>query len=174
MTSNILKNLLRFLLLLAAQVWVVNNIRLHGLFHPQIYPLFLLLLPLEIPTLLLLLLGFASGLMVDFFSHSGAIHASAMLVVAALRPQVLAILRPAGGYQPENQPTISSMGFLWFTTYAFILLLAHHVWLFIIETFSIRQILFVAGKIILSTLASVSIAVVLQYLFYRKDRPAIT
>ncbi|MCS6991141.1 MAG: hypothetical protein NZL95_04695 [Chitinophagales bacterium] len=171
MISNILYHLFRYFLLALVQVWVINNIELHGIFHPQIYPLFVLSLPLNTPPLAVLLIGFAAGLGVDLMMHTGALHASALLVTALLRPYILHLLRPAGGYQPEDRPTVSAMGFLWFFVYAAILLLVHHTWLFIIETLSFRQMFFVLGKILLSTLSALAIALMLQYLFFSRRKP---
>ncbi|MCS6917250.1 MAG: hypothetical protein RMK52_03010 [Chitinophagales bacterium] len=173
MISSLFNHFIRFVLLLLLQVWVINNIRLYGLFHPQVYPLFLLLLPIESPALVLLLIGFAAGFTVDFFTHTGALHASALLVTALLRPYVLRLLRPAGGYQPEDRPTVAGMGFMWFFTYAALLLFVHHTWLFIMETFSLYQLLFVIGKIVLSTAAALAIALIMQYLFFSKSKPRL-
>jgi len=65
------------------------------------------------------------------------------------------------------------MGFVWFITYCSILVLIHHIALFILETFSLSQFIFVMEKILISSLVSVTIMVILQYLFYKRARRAI-
>ena len=170
MFSRITENIIRFLLLAFVQVMVLDNIQLHALFHPYIYPLFILLLPIETPKWLLLFLGFLSGWVIDFYSHTGGIHASASLLVAFLRPFMLNMIRPSSGYQPEDRPTISSKGFLWFFTYCSILIFIHHLWVFMIGTLSLTQFVFVIGKIVLSSAVSIAIVIMLQYLFYRRRR----
>ncbi len=174
MIAETLRHVIRFVLLVLAQVWLLNNIHLYALFTPQIYPLFLLLLPFSVAPRLLLLIGFAGGLVLDVFYHTGAIHASACVTTAALRPLLLSLLKPAGGYQPEDHPSISRMGFLWFFTYVSILLLVHHFWLFAMQTFSFRQIFFTTGRIVLSTAAAITITLILQYLTYRKPKPTFS
>jgi len=174
MLSNIFSIIIRFVLLTFAQVMVLNNIHLHGLFNPYIYPLFILLLPLETPTWLLLFLGFFSGLVIDWYSHTGGLHASASVLIAFIRPAMLNLLKPTGGYLPEDRPTISSMGFTWFLTYCSILVFIHHLFLFIIETFSLTQFVFVMEKILVSSVVSIAIMVILQYLFYRRKQRALT
>lgn len=168
MLNNVPAIIIRFVLLTLVQVMILNNIHLHGMFNPALYPLFILLLPLETPASVLLLLAFLSGWVIDWYSHTGGLHASASLVIAFLRPSVMRILRPTGGYLPEDRPTISSMGFTWFITYCSILVFIHHLFLFIIETFSFSQFIFVLEKIVISSLVSIAIMVILQYLFYTR------
>ena len=168
MFNRITGNIIRFVLLVFVQVTILNNIHLHGVFNPYIYPLFILLLPFNTSRSLLLLLGFFTGLVLDFYSNTLGMHAAATTLLAFLRPYMINLLKPAAGYQPEDKPTISSMGFLWFITYTSILVFIHHLLLFIIETFSFRQLLFVISKIAISTALSVLIMVIVQYLFYKR------
>src|SRR5689334_15101131 len=136
MLSKITGNFIRFVLITFAQVMLLNNIHLHGAFNPYLYPLFILLLPLETPAWLTLIIGFFSGWVIDIYSHTGGMHASASVLTGFLRIYMVNLLKPLGGYQPEDEPTISSMGFTWFITYASIIVVVHHVYLFIIESFS--------------------------------------
>lgn len=168
MFSKITGNLIRFVLIVFVHVMILNNIHLHGLFNPYIYPLFILLLPIETPRWLLILLGFFTGLVIDFYSNTMGMHAAATTLLAFLRPYMMNLLKPAAGYQPEDKPTISSMGFLWFITYASFLVIIHHLFFFIIETLSFRQFLFVISKIALSTVVSLALMVIVQYLFYKR------
>jgi rod shape-determining protein MreD len=173
MNSSIFRILFRFILITFAQVMILNNIHLHGLFNPYLYPLFILLMPLETPAWLLLFTGFLSGWVIDWYSHTGALHASASLLIAFLRPSLLRLMKPTGGYLPEDRPTISSMGFTWFLTYCSILVFIHHLYLFMIESFSFSQFIFVIGKIVISSIVSITLMVILQFLFYRRSRRAI-
>lgn len=170
MFSSIIGYIIRFALLAFAQVMILNNVHLHGLFNPYIYPLFILLLPFETPPWLVLIIGFLCGLVIDLYSNSLGLHAAATTFVAFLRPYMINLLKPAAGYQPEDKPTIASMGFLWFIVYASVLVFMHHVVFFMIETLSFRQFLFVISKIAVSTIVSLSLIVILQYLFYRRKK----
>lgn len=174
MFSRITVNLLRFIILTLVQVMVLDHIHLHGLFNPYIYPLFILMLPIETPAWLVLVLGFFSGWTIDLFAHTGGVHASATVLTAFLRPFMLRLIKPAVGYQPEDRPAISSMGFLWFFTYTSILIFIHHLWLFIIETFSFTQFIFAIQKIAVSSVVSIAIIIILQYLFYRRKARSLS
>jgi rod shape-determining protein MreD len=173
MFNKISVNLFRFVMLTAVQVLVLDNIHLHGLFNPYIYMLFILMLPLETPAWLVLILGFFSGWVIDSYAHSGGVHASATVLTAFLRPFILRLLKPAAGYQPEDRPSVSSLGFLWFFTYCSVLIFIHHLWLFIVESFSFTQFFFVFQKIAVSSMVSIVIVLSLQYLFYRRKERAL-
>ena len=174
MFSSISVNLLRFIILTFMQVMVLDNIHLHGLFNPYIYPLFILMLPLEAPAWFVIMLGFFSGWVIDLYSHTGGVHASASVLTAFLRPYLLQLLKPTVGYQPEDRASVSSMGFLWFFTYCSILIFLHHLWLFIAESFSFTQFIFVLEKIAVSSAVSIAIILILQYLFYRRNSRMVT
>lgn len=170
MLSSIISYIIRFALLVFAQVMILNNVHLHGLFNPYIYPLFILLLPIEMPAGLVLIIGFFSGLVIDLYSNSLGMHAAATTVVAFLRPYMINLLRPAAGYQPEDKPTIASMGFFWFIIYAAVLVFMHHLVFFMLETLSFNQFLFVVSKIAVSAAVSLALMITLQYLFYRRKK----
>ena len=82
MIINILQIILRFIVLVAIQVFILNNIQLGGVINPYLYILFLLTLPVQTPRLLLLLIGFALGISIDMFQNSTGIHAFACVLIA--------------------------------------------------------------------------------------------
>ena len=90
--------LIRFVVLVLIQVLILNNLLLPGVFNPYIYPLFLLLLPIRMPIWLLLLVGFVAGLTIDLFSNTMGMHAAASVLLCFMRPQVLKLIEPSGGY----------------------------------------------------------------------------
>jgi len=58
MIVTILQIVLRFFVLVALQVLILNNIQLGGIINPYLYVLFLLTLPVQTPKVLLLFVGF--------------------------------------------------------------------------------------------------------------------
>jgi hypothetical protein len=62
----ILKNIIRFVVLVLIQVAILNNIQVSGFVNPYMYILFILLLPFEIPNWLLLVLSFFWDLVLMF------------------------------------------------------------------------------------------------------------
>jgi len=163
MTRDVINNIFRFILLWAAQVFVLNHINLTVLFNPMIYPLFIMLLPYETPRWLVIFLGFLMGLFVDFFSGSFGLHASAGALIGFLRPYILNFLEPFDGYSGEL--SLGRMGLKWFLFYAVIIILVHHCYFFIIQTFSFSQFFALIIRILLSSALSCLLIILLEYLF---------
>ncbi|HNW56649.1 MAG TPA: rod shape-determining protein MreD, partial [Bacteroidales bacterium] len=68
MINSILRYTLIFILLMLLQILVFDNIQISGYINPYIYVMFILILPFEIPSWLLLLISFAAGFIMDLFS----------------------------------------------------------------------------------------------------------
>ncbi|HAP01276.1 MAG TPA: rod shape-determining protein MreD [Bacteroidetes bacterium] len=168
MIIEILLQLLRFALLVLMQVLVLNHLRLSFIFNPYIYPLFLLLLPLQMRPWMLLLIGFFCGLTIDMFSNTMGMHAAACVLLCYMRPSVLKIIQPASGYEGTDSPTLGHMGVRWFVTYSAILLVIHHLAFFFLETLEFGQIGFMFFKILLSTSLSLLLIVLVELLFTRR------
>jgi len=162
------RNILRFLVLIFIQVFILSNLQFSGLINPFVYILFILLLPFEAPRWALLGLGFITGLTVDLFFHTPGIHASATVFMAFLRPFVLEYLSPRDGYEPGTFPRVHYYGFLWFLKYAAILILAHHIFLFYIEVFRFTDFFLTLGRVIVSWVFSLFFIVSSQYFIFRK------
>lgn len=85
--SSLLKNIIRFILFLFIQVYVLSHVPpLHQIITPYLYFLFILWLPFSINRWGLLLLGFAFGMSVDYFLGTPGLHAAPCTLIAYLRP----------------------------------------------------------------------------------------
>lgn len=117
MTSNqIIQYVLRFILLLIWQVLVLKNIPL-GQVNIYIYPIALLLLPLEIAHGLLIVIAFFSGLIIDMFYDTAGLHAGVMALIGLLRPVTCMLYEPRGGYEMGQALTRERLGWSWFFKY---------------------------------------------------------
>lgn len=168
MIKILLRNILRFILLVLFQVWVLNNIQFSGYINPFMYILFLLLLPFETPSWLVLLLGFGLGLSIDMFSDTLGMHASAAVFVAFLRPFILQAISPRDGFEIGTFPRIYYYGLTWFLKYTLILVFAHHLFLFSIEVFNFHNYHMVLWRTVLSTIFTSILIVISQYVVFRK------
>ena len=168
MPDRIANNIVRFILLVLVQVIIIENVHFYGLFDPYIYPLFILLLPFDTPRWLQLVLGFAIGFTIDLFLHTPGLHASASVLTAFLRQGMLNLMKPPGGYLPEDRPTVTSKGFTWWMIYASILVFIHHAYLFLITSLNFHQLFFELEKIVISSAVALAIMIIVQYLFYRR------
>ncbi len=164
MYRDILVQIGRFVFLVVLQVFVVNQMLQYNLVNPFIYPVFILLLPVNTSFFLVLALSFSMGLVVDLLQFTSGIHASATVFMGFLRIFFLRNTLTKENYEKNIQPNIQNKGLAWFSIYAIILLLAHHTVLYFLEVFTFGEFLFTLLKILLSAVASLVIIILLQYL----------
>jgi len=167
MILTILRHVLRFLLLIAMQVIILNNIQLATFINPFLYVLFLLSLPVHMPKLLLLPIALITGLSIDMFQNTPGMHAAACLLLVYIRPYWLKIISPRDGYDTDTEPSIKKLGFAWYMAYASLLVFAHHFLLFFIEVFRFSEFLDTLIRIGLSSLLTLLLIIITQYLTVR-------
>lgn len=173
MNSFGLIHIARFVLFVALQILLLDNLVLFGTGFCFIYVAFLLFLPLGINRVWLLLLGFITGFTVDMFYDTVGIHAAASVLLAFLRPHVLNLLTPRDGYDSSDSVNIHLMGWRWFLAYSFTLILLHHTAVFFLETINFQTVWYTAGKALFSTLFTATVTVILQLLFFSPKRARI-
>jgi rod shape-determining protein MreD len=167
--NNLLKNIARFILLVFLQVFVLNRINIHAYVNPYLYLLFILLLPFNTPRWLLLFCGLALGLTMDAFMNTPGLHATACVLIAYLRPFIINVLSPQGGFEETQQsPSISTMGFTPFLVYTIILVLIHHLVYFSLEVWGFSGIIYLGLKILISTAVTTALILLYELLFYSK------
>ncbi len=162
------RNIVRFVILVLVQILVLNNIQISGYIIPYFYVLFILLMPFETPNWLLLITAFALGIVVDLFTQTPGLHASATVFMAFLRPWVLQMSAPRDGYETGTFPRLYYFGFQWFLRYTVILVFAHHFVLFYMEVFRFSDFFSTLLRVLLSSLFSVILIMLSQYFIYRK------
>jgi len=168
MINLLLKNTGRFIILVLLQVLLIDNIQISRFLHPYFYVIFILLLPFETPGWLVLVSAFFLGLSVDLFENTPGLHASATVFMGFLRPGVLKMIAPRDGYEPQTYPRVYYLGFNWFLKYSLILVFAHHLILFFLEVFTLSGFFGTFFRVILTTLFSLILILLSQFLIYRK------
>ena len=136
----VIRNVSRLLLLLALQILVFRRINLGGddfnYISILIYPIFILMLPANIPSSLMVFGGFLLGLVLDVFYDSIGIHAAACVFSCFARGVILEVLEPTGGYKDNSSPSKRQMGFWWFVRYSAIFMLIHTLVYFSVEAYT--------------------------------------
>jgi len=171
------RQFLKFCIIILIQTQILDKIVIRWwaqpsgfpVFIPYLYPLFILLLPLETPVWLLLIIGFFTGLTVDVFNSTAGMHAFACVLIAYLRTNVLNALLPKHLSEYGNQiPGIKNMGWVPFLTYSGFLILIHHVAFFTVEMWSFHNIGYLLLKIVASAFTSMLLIVCYLLLFTRQ------
>ncbi len=162
------RNIIRFIIVVAIQILVLNNIQLGGYINPYFYVIFILLMPFETPGWMVTIIGFLLGLTIDLFVNTPGVHAAATAFMGYTRLFVLRYMAPRDGYEPGTFPRVFYYGFNWFLRYVLILTFAHHIFLFFVEAFHFSAAAHILLRILLSTIFSASLIMISQYLFFRK------
>lgn len=162
MNSNFILNIIRFFTLLVIQIFVLNQIHFGGWINPYIYILFIILYPINSNKFGFITSSFLLGLMMDIFSDSGGVHATASLLLAYVRPS---FLRFAFGLSYEYQ-TIRIAEKLSVDRFTFIMIsiLFHHLLLFTLELYRFDLFFEIISRTILSTIFTFIICVISIYL----------
>ena len=168
MSRVIIVNLIRFVVLVLLQVFLLKNFSLYNLSVPYLYILFILLLPFETPNLLLFLLSFLLGLSIDMFYDTPGLHAASCVVLALVRVLFISVTVQKDGFDNEPEPTLGNMGFRWFFTYAALLILIHHFFLFNLEVFRLDEIQYTLLRFISSAAFTLFLILISSFLFYRR------
>ncbi len=165
MYRDILIQTIRFFFLVFLQVFVVNQMLHYNGVNPYIYPLFILLLPVNTSYFLLLSLSFCIGFFVDLLQFTSGIHAAATVLTGFLRIFFLRFSLSKENYEKNIDPNIKEKGVAWFSIYALILLFIHHFVLYFLEVFTFSEFFFTFLKAVLSAFTSVLIIILIEYLF---------
>ena len=159
-----------FLIYLLLQVVLMQNVVLFDVAFCFLYVGFLLMLPFDAGAIRLMLLGLLMGLCVDIFYNSFGIHAAASVFIMYIRPYVVNLLAPRGGYEPGMTPKLKVMGLEWFSAYSLILIFLHHLILFFVEAGGFDMFLYTLLKVVASTVFTFVVILIIQYLFYSAKR----
>lgn len=168
MNSTILVNIARFILLLAAQILIFNNVNFLSYINPYPYMLFIILYPVNGNRYGLLVASFVLGIIMDMFCNSGGVHATACVALAYYRPY---IFKFSFGLSYEYQ-TVKLNDVLTPERFSFILIavVIHHFTLFLLEVFHLRFFLEILLKTIFSTIFTIIICILIIYLIKPNKR----
>ncbi len=167
-SRTIISTVIAFALYVLVQGLLLKNLVLFNTSFCFLYIAFILLFPLEAGPLLLMLIGFGTGLSVDIFYDSPGVNAAAAVLVAFLRPHWLSMITPRGGYEDISVPSIKNVDIVWFMIYTLPLIFMHHLVLFYLEAGGFAMFFYTFLRIVTSTFFTFFILILTQYLFYKK------
>lgn len=167
MALNILRHVLRFILLLLLQVFIVGKLNIDTLVQPNILLLFFLTLPVNLKPLPGLLIAFFGGMVLDVFNNSAGFNSTAFLIMMFSRIYYIRAFAHIDVIESGIAPGLSTLGFRWFVFYASLMVSIFHLVYSFIETFSFRYIPQNILSTILSGAVSLGLILLFQLLFYR-------
>ncbi len=170
--SSLLKNIIRFVLFILVQAFVLNKVpAIHQFVKPWLYFLFILWLPFSISRLGLLLVAFVFGITMDYFSNTPGLHAAPCVLIAYVRPFIINLLLPQEKTEfSYAEPSIKSLGFAPYFLYALLLTVLHNAYLIFIEWMQFGNFLYFIGKLGATTGVSILLILSTELLFPRKAK----
>lgn len=163
MNSQLVINIVRFVLLVLAQVLIFNQLNFLGFINPMVYIIFLYWYPIRKNRAVFMIVAFFLGFMIDIFSDSMAMHALATLSIAYLRPL---IMRFCFGVNYEFQTfSFKNTTRLQRITFLAFLVIAHHLIFFGIEILSFSHILLLLKKLLMTSVLTLFVCLLFSSLF---------
>lgn len=167
--SDLVKNIFRLIVFLLVQVFVLDKIpHLHQYIVPYLYYLFILWLPFYISRIGLLVIGFVTGLLLDYFTMTPGLHAAACVLIAYARPFVISVLIPKDTAEFNyREPSARGMGWAPYSVYVLVLTLLHHIYLTLLEWLDFGSFLDFLIKVVATTAISLLLIFTVELLFPR-------
>ncbi|MCQ2310844.1 MAG: rod shape-determining protein MreD [Paludibacteraceae bacterium] len=162
--NNVLRHIVRFVLLFALQDLLFNNLHWLGICHPYVYLIGLLMLPVSLPRWAEMLIGTVTGLVMDMLCSTTGVHMAACVALSYARP--LLIDRFIQDAQRISTQTDSQTMGNRFTILAIMLIALHHSIVFVLEAWSFEHIGWLVTSIVLSSL----ITFILTFLYDKAQR----
>jgi rod shape-determining protein MreD len=177
--SPLIKNIIRFAVILAVQIFLINNVALARVSHfggitffaPFFFLLFIISLPAGLNKSLTLIICFITGYIMDMFSNTGGLYASASLIVGLLRPVLIGrFFQNTTKDLNRTTPSIYKLGLRDFLTYTLIICLVFCAYWHILEVWSLRKLPHTFLKILVSTITTMLVIFIGQIFFVEKKK----
>lgn len=166
-SKTILLNIFRWFVLLFVQIFLLQNLSFYNLSTPFIYILFILILPFRIPNLLLFLIAFATGLILDTFYDTMGVHTTACVALAFVRILFISVSLNRDAID-EREPSLGNMGFKWFLIYAVLCVFFHHLVVFFLEAFKLSEFSYTLGRCLLSCIFTIFLILLVEAVFHNR------
>lgn len=170
MTQLILRNTARFFLLVLLQVLIFDRLAVSSVYVPQVYILFILLLPFETPRWLLLVLSCLIGLCIDLFSYTVGLHTAACTLIGYLAPWLQTLVASRQSYEPGIQPGIRGLGFRWFLSYTLLLVSFHHILIYYLDAFRLSGFFMTLFHALINIVITTAAILIIQVLTTRNKK----
>ena len=160
------KQIGRYILVMILQVLLFDQLQLLGVCHPYIYVLCLLMMPITLSHSADMIIGAVVGLIMDTFCNSMGIHTAACIFIMFIRPYLIgAIVNDKD--RLNEQISLRSLGMEALLRYVVILVVIHHLIVFLLAAWNWAHIGFVLVETLVSSLVTIFIIIGYNSLRYR-------
>ncbi len=159
---SIKEQILNLVFLLLLQLPLIHKVKLFDQAFAFFYVGFLLFLPTGLSRTYLMIVGFASGLLVDVFTNTPGMHALSCVLIMFLRNFWITIIKD--DWREIGNINFSTLNALAFFTFLLPMVILHHGFLFFIENGGFHLFWNVIKKVIFSSFLTTIILFSYSYL----------
>ena len=163
MNSTLILNGLRFILLILIQVLIFNTLNFLGFINPLVYVIFLYWYPIKGNRALFMVTSFFLGFIIDVFSDTMALHATATLTVAYIRPVLMRFCFGVNyefqNFSFKNTTKVQRLTFLG------LLILIHQIVFFSLEIISLSHVLLIFKRVLATGIVTLILCALFSSLF---------
>lgn len=164
MNKHFFQLLLVFVLLVIFQELIIDKLPLSTYISPEVYLMFILLLPFKYSTIKSMIWALALGLAIDFCSFGViGLHTIPLIFIAYLRPYLLKMVAVSNTIESIQIPSPKTLDLKPFITYISLSALIFVTILLSLDNYSLHNVLQLFLRIILSTMATSLLIIILQY-----------
>jgi len=146
---------------------VIDPINLGRFATPVLYVLFVMLLPVNMKPWVTLVVCFFAGLVADFFSDTGGMHAFTMVFTAFARIFFLKLLLNKELIEKPLEPNIFNLGYRLFFFYGLAMSFVYHLVFTFLDVATLHYFFVTLGVVLVSTALALILIFLIQLLFYR-------
>jgi rod shape-determining protein MreD len=148
------------------QVLLFNRLQMGGLCHPYIYVMCLLMMPITLSHSADMLIGALVGLAMDVCCNSLGIHMAGCILLMFIRPYLIGVVVNDKDRLNE-QISLRSIGFEALVKYVVILVILHHLTVFLLGAWSLSHIHFVLMETAVSSLITILLIIGYNAILYK-------
>ena len=156
------------LAILFVQIFLLDNLSIAMWLRPMIFPLVVLLLPMEWRPIWVLLSALAVGLVMDLSLGGSGLYTASLLPIAVLRRWTMFLTTRRSVEHGDQTDLLSRLGLKTMMFYIGGAMLLHHALFFLLETLSFASPLRLVAIIISSTLLTLLLALPIVRIFQSK------
>ena len=160
------KQIGRYILVMVLQVLLFYQLQLMGVCHPYVYILCLLMMPITLPHSVDMIIGAAVGLVMDIFCNCLGVHTAACILLMYVRPYLIGALVNDKDRLNE-QISLRAIGMEAMFKYVVILVVLHHLTVFMLAAWSWAHIGFVLLETFVSSVITILLVLGYNTLRYR-------
>lgn len=170
MSKLVFSNIFRFIALLLLQILLLNYVYMGGYIVPVLYILAVLMLPTSLGKVPMLLIAFASGVIVDVFCNIPGFHAFSCTLMAFARILFGNKLIMRDDPADIDEPSIQTVPFQQFSIYVLLMALIYCLAFCLIEAFSFGNFWMTMLAMVLDTLVAWVLIMLCQLLVSPKKQ----